>query len=118
MESTPSFFRIFSAYSKTCFAGNTSEYLSVGDAGHFRFIGGIFDAAYNRLFLLRPMIFPSNASLLPSPYAQAVSKKLTPKLTASCMASSDCSSSDPLHPLMPQSPSAIYLTSKHEPRTW
>src|ERR1017187_5600925 len=58
------------------------------------------------------MISPSNPSLLPSPYAQAVSKKLQPSSTPSCIAAKDSLSSEPLHPLIPHNPWAMSLTSK------
>src|SRR6185437_16686091 len=58
------------------------------------------------------MILPSRESLLPSPYAHAVSKKLQPKSTDCCNEPSDSASEEPLHPLMPQSPYATSLTSQ------
>src|SRR5580698_17117 len=57
------------------------------------------------------MISPSNSSLWPSPSAHAVSKKLQPASIAVCIAASDSLSSEPLHPLMPQRPCALSLTS-------
>src|SRR4029077_16890003 len=111
MHSMPSLPRMRSACLKTWAEGKTSRYLSRGEAGHFWFRGGILEAAYNRLPRFRDNIWPSKPSLLPSPYAQAVSKKLQPRSTANCRASKDSRSSEPLHPLMPQRPWAISLTS-------
>src|ERR1700732_4254084 len=111
MESTRSFFRIKSAYLMTCSAEKRSRSLYCGGAGHLSFAGGIFDAAYKR-FLFRAMISPSRASLLPSPYAHAVSKKLQPESTESCKDSSDCWSPEPVQPLIPHKPEAMSLTSK------
>src|SRR5579864_295820 len=112
MLSTRSFFRIKSAYLKTCSAEKTSRYLYSGKAGHRSLAGGTFEAAYNRLPEFCCMASPSSSSLFPLPYAHAVSKKLQPRSTAICIDERDSPSSDPVHPLIPQSPSPISLTSK------
>src|SRR5579863_875079 len=112
MESVRSCLRIRSAYLKTCAGGKTSWYLYSGSAGQRSLAGGIFEAAYKRLPEFRCMISPRSPSLLPSPYAHAVSKKLQPRSTASCMDARDSRSSEPVQPLIPQSPSPISLTSK------
>ena len=105
MESAASFSRISLAYLKTCSVGKTSRYLSFGDAGHLSLRGGTLEAVHiNAFHGLRIEILPSKASLFPSPYAQAVSKKLHPRSTANCNASSDWRSSEPLQPPIPQSP--------------
>src|SRR5215471_20801208 len=112
MLSTRNFLRIESAYLNTCCAEKTSRYLYSGRAGQRSFAGGIFDAAYSRCPPFFCMMSPSISSLLPSPYAHAVSKKLQPRSTAICIEASDSRSSEPVHPLMPQRPSPISLTSK------
>src|SRR4029077_18588753 len=117
MLSTRSFFRIRSACFNTWSAGKTSRYLYEDRAGHLRFIGGILEAAYRRLLGLEGEAFldktwPRRPSLLPSPYAQAVSKQLETRPARNCKESRDSRSSEPLHPLIPQSPWAISLTSK------
>src|SRR5205807_10668107 len=104
MLSTRSCFRIRPAYLNPCLADRTSPYLYSGSAGQRSFAGGILEAAYRRLPLFRCMVSPSSPSLLPSPYAHAVSKKLQPRSTDSCSEAKDSLSSEPLQPLIPHNP--------------
>ena len=74
-------------------------------AGHFMFFGGTFVATYSGACRMRASA-PRRAavSLLPMPYANAVSKKLQPSSNARSSACSDSSSSEPVQPPMPHMP--------------
>src|SRR6059058_5585345 len=90
--------------------GNTSSSLYSGLDGHLRFLGGTLVATYN---FLPACLFISAfriSSLSPSPYAQAVSKKLQPISTARSSALFTSSASEPVQPAIPHMPYPTSLT--------
>jgi hypothetical protein len=72
--------------------------------GHLRFFGGILVATYSFWSENSFNSLPKIVSLTPSPYAQAVSKKLQPNSTESRKASSTSALSEPVQPANPHIP--------------
>src|SRR5690606_29916457 len=104
MVSTPRFFRLFSVYSTIYSAGNTSLGSMPLREGHCLFLGGILVATCSSLPGCRCNVLFRISSLSPSPYAQAVSKKLHPSSLALSIACFTSFSSEPVHPAIPHLP--------------
>src|SRR5215469_2670804 len=110
--SSPRLLKLFSIYSSMYSGGKQSSRLNSLRLGHRRFFGGILVATYKCLsgpptdgFPRNSLIiFPRICSLFPSPYAQAVSKKLQPNSIARRSDAVDSPSSDPVHSAKPHIP--------------
>src|SRR6266481_447178 len=108
--SVPMLRKLFSTYSKTYSGGYDSSSVKLRLDGHWRFLGGTFVATYSFFGEFARSALPSHCSLWPSPYAQAVSKKLHPRSMARCNDASDSASREPVQPAMPHMPYPISLT--------